>query len=107
MTPLERKLTDTGAPLVQIAPTQDIDDIFRMEQIKRIGSDGCIRMFNKRFEIPDAIVGGTVVVYSLPWNTEYILVGPNKTFVKPINTINNALRFDKPQRGVSDKEKKQ
>jgi putative transposase len=106
MTPLERKLIDTGAPLVQIAPTQDIDDIFRMEQIKRIGSDGCIRMFTKRFEIPDAIVGGTVVVYTLPWNTKYILVGPDKTIVKPINTINNALRFDKPQRGVSDKETK-
>lgn len=107
MTPLERKLIDKGTPLVQIPPTQDIDDIFRMEQIKRIGSDGCVRMFNKRFEIPDAIVGGTVVVYTLPWNTEYILVGPDKLIVKPINTVNNALRFDKPQRGLNNKEKKQ
>jgi transposase InsO family protein len=63
MSPLDRKLTDTGPALKQIAPTQNIDDIFRMEQLKRVASDGCVRMFGKRFEIPDAIVGSTIIVY--------------------------------------------
>jgi transposase InsO family protein len=41
MSPLDRKLTDTGPALKQIAPTQNINDIFRMEMVKRVGSDGC------------------------------------------------------------------
>jgi putative transposase len=99
MTPLDRKLTDNGSPLTQIAPTQNINDIFRMEQLKRVGSDGCVRMFNKRFEVPDAIPGDTVVVYYLPWTHDYLLVGPGKIFVKPLDAVNNALRYDKPYRG--------
>jgi putative transposase len=99
MSPLDRKLTDTGSELKQIAPTQNINDLFRMEQIKRIGSDGCVRMFNKRFEIPDALPGSLVTVYYLPWSQDYILAGPDKIFVKPLDTVNNALRFDKPRRG--------
>jgi putative transposase len=99
MTPLDRKLTDKGSPLTQIAPTQNINDIFRMEQLKRVGSDGCVRMFNKRFEVPDAIPGDTVVVYYLPWTNDYLLVGPDKIFVKPLDAVNNALRYDKPYRG--------
>jgi putative transposase len=107
MTPLDRKLTDKGSPLTQIAPTQNINDIFRMEHVKRIGSDGCVRMFNKRFEVPDAIPGSTVVVYYLPWSTDYVLIGPDKFYVKPLDTINNAMRFDQPFRGRNNKENDQ
>ena len=99
VSPLDRKLSDKGTPLAHIAPTQNINDIFRMEQLKRVGSDGCVRMFGRRFEVPDAIVGGNVVVYYVPWDTGYLLVGPDKIFVRPLDTIRNALRFDKPQRG--------
>lgn len=107
MSPLDRKLTDKGTPLTQIAPTQNINDIFRMEQLKRVGSDGCVRMFKKRFEVPDAIPGSTVVVYYLPWSRDYLLVGADKIFVKPLDTIKNAMRFDKPHRGRNDKENDQ
>ena len=99
MSPLQRKLTDTGPALKQIAPTQNINDIFRMEQLKRVGSDGCIRMFKKRFQIPDAIPAEVVTVCYLPWNQDDILVGPDKIFVKPLDAVNNALRYDKPRRG--------
>lgn len=101
MPPLDRKLADRGAPLVHIPSTQNINDLFRMETLKRVGSDGCIRMFGRRFEASDEIPGSTVVVYYLPWSTEYILVGPDKIFVKPIDMVSNALRFDKPYRGTS------
>lgn len=101
MSPLERKLTDTGPALKQIAPTQNINDIFRMEKLKRVGSDGCVRMFKKRFEIPDAIPGSQLTVYYLPWSEDYILVGPDKLFVKPLDAVKNAVRFDKPRRGNS------
>jgi transposase InsO family protein len=63
MSPLERKLTDTGEPLKQIAPTRNINDIFRMEHMKRVGSDGCIRMFNKRFEVTGEVPGSLIPVY--------------------------------------------
>jgi hypothetical protein len=99
MSPLERKLTDTGPALKQIAPTQNIDEIFRMEQLKRVGSDGCIRLFNKRFEIPGAIPRSQLTVYYLPWNQEHILIGPDMHIVKPLDATKNALRFDKPRRG--------
>jgi putative transposase len=105
MSPLDRKLTDTGPQLTQIAPTQDIDEIFRIELRKRVGSDGCVRMFQKRFEIPDAIPGTSVVFTYLPWNQDCIFYGPDKRTLKPLNTINNALRFDKPRRGDKQEEK--
>lgn len=101
MSPLDRKLADTGPGLRQIPATQNINDIFRMEQVKRIASDGCVRLFGKRFEIPDAIPGTSITVYYLPWNQDYILAGPDKIFVRPLDTVNNALRFDKPIRGKS------
>jgi putative transposase len=101
MSPLERKLKDTGPALKQIPPVQNINDVFRMEQLKRVGSDGCVRMFNKRFEIPDAIPGSVVLVSYLPWTQEYILAGVDKIFVRPLDTLKNAMRFDKPHRGIN------
>jgi putative transposase len=99
MSPLERKLADTGEALKQIAPTQNINDIFRMEQMKRVGSDGCVRMFNKRFEVPDEIPGSLIPVYYLPWDQDYILAGVDKFFTRPVDMAKNAVRFDKPRRG--------
>jgi transposase InsO family protein len=99
MTPLERKLKDTGEPLKQIAPTQNINDIFRMEQMKRVGSDGCVRMFNKRFEVTGEVPGTIIPVYYLPWDQDYILAGVDKIFTRPVDTAKNAVRFDKPRRG--------
>lgn len=99
MSPLDRKLTDAGLALRQIAPTQNINDIFRMEQIKRVGSDGCVRMFKKRFEIPDAIPGELLTIYYLPWERDYILTGPDKLIAKAVRLVDNAHRFDHPHRG--------
>jgi putative transposase len=99
ISPLDRKLTDKGPQLKQIAPTQNIDDIFRMEHLTRVGPDGCIRMFKKRFEVPGAIPGSPIAVYYLPWEQNHILVGAEKLLVRPLDTIKNATRFDKPHRG--------
>jgi transposase InsO family protein len=105
MSPLCRKLTDKGPALRQIAPTQNINDIFRMEQLKRVGPDGCVRMFGKRFEIPDALPGSVLPVYYLPWEQDYILAGIDKLLVRPLDTVKNALRFDRPRRGTHPKSK--
>ena len=65
-------------------------------------------LFNRRFEVSDEIPGSMVVVYYLPWSTDYILVGPDKTYVKPLDATRNALRFDKPYRGgTTNKKEKQ
>jgi hypothetical protein len=107
MSPLERKLADVGEALKQIPPTQNIDDIFRMEQLKSIGSDGCVRMFNKRFEVTGEVPGSLIPVYYLPWDQDYILAGVNKVLVKPVDTAGNAVRFDKPRRGKPQSDQKE
>jgi putative transposase len=110
MSPLNRKLADTGPALRQIAPTQNIDEIFLMEQIKKVNSDGCVKMFKRRFEVPGALPGNLITVYYLPWDEEIIYVGIERLAVKPLDTVKNALRFDKPQRAkqcINLKEKEQ
>lgn len=99
MSPLNRKLVDQGPPLEQIAPTQNINDLFRMETDKIVRSNGCVSLWGKRFEIPDSFPGENVRIYYLPWNQDYILCGPDKIIAKPIDPIKNARRFDKPVRG--------
>lgn len=99
MSPLNRKLIDSGNRLQQIDPTCNINDIFRMETTRIIRTNGCIRFWNKRFEIPDALPGESITIYYLPWEREYILVGPDKLIAKPLDPVKNALRFDQPVRG--------
>lgn len=99
MSPLNRKLTDKGRPLEQIDPTQNINDLFRMESTKTVRKDGCVRMWGKRFEIPDAYPGETITIYYLPWDHSYVLCGPDKLMAKQVDTHKNARRFEKPIRG--------
>jgi putative transposase len=102
MSPLNRKLIDQGRPLEQIAPTQNINDLFRMETTKTVRSDGCIRIWGQRFEVPDAFPGETVQIYYVPWDHTYLLCGPDKIFTRPVDPLKNARRFDKPVRGKRD-----
>jgi hypothetical protein len=102
MSPLNRKLMDRGSPLEQIAPTVNINDLFRLETTKKVRSDGCVRMWRKRFEIPDALPGETIRIYYLPWDHNYFLCGPDKLIAKPVDTHKNARRFDRPVRGNRD-----
>jgi len=99
MSPLNRKLIDQGPLLEQIAPTQNINDLFRMETTKRVYSDGCIRFWGKRFEVTDAYPGENILVHYLPWNHDYVLYGPDKIIAKPVDMLLNARRFQKPIRG--------
>jgi len=104
MSPLNRKLIDQGQPLNQIDPTQNINDLFRMETVKTVRSDGCVRMWGKRFEIPDALPGEMIQVYYLPWDQDYLLCGPDKLIAKTVDTHKNARRFDRPVRGKRNHE---
>ena len=99
MSPLNRKLVDQGQPLEQIPPTQNINDLFRMETDKTVGSDGCIRMWAMRFEVRDAYPGEVIRIYYVPWDRSYVLCGPDKLIAKPLDAIKNARRFDQPIRG--------
>ena len=65
---------------------------------KKVASDGCIRMLNKRFEVRDALPGEIITVYYLPWETAHVMVGPDKLIAKALDTNRNAMRFDKPKR---------
>lgn len=107
MSPLDRKLTDSGEALKQIPSTTNINDIFRMEQIKRVGSDGCVRLFKTRFEVPGALPGSLLTVYYLPWDQTDVLVGPDKLHIKPLDPVKNALRFEKPRRGNPNNKNKE
>jgi hypothetical protein len=99
MSPLNRKLVDRGQPLEQIPPTQNINDLFRMEIDKKVGSDGCVRMWATRFEVRDAYPGEVIRIYYVPWDHTYILCGPDKLIANPLDAIRNARRFDRPIRG--------
>jgi hypothetical protein len=99
MSPLNKKLTDQGNGLVQLDPTQNINDIFRMEIEKTVANDGCVRLLNRRFEVLDALPGEKIMVYYLPWDKSYVLTGVDKLIAKQVDTIKNATRFDRPQRG--------
>jgi hypothetical protein len=48
-----------------------------------------------------------VTIYYLPWDDDFIPAGPDKLFVKPLDPISNALRFDKPHRGNSHHDQKE
>jgi len=98
MSPLNRKLICNGTELKQIPLTKNINDIFRLETAKKIGSDGCIRLLNKRFEVRDALPGEKIIVYYLPWDTDYVLTGPDKLKAKILDVQKNSQRFNKPKR---------
>ena len=100
MSPINRKDIDAGLPLKQVSATQNINELFRMERTARVASDGCVRMFNNRFEIPDALPGSTLTIYYLPWDNKHIFIEPDMTVLKPLDLTKNATRFDKPRRGL-------
>lgn len=106
VSPLNRKLADTGDPLRQIDPITNINDLFRMVTTRIVGSDGCVSMWRVRFEVRDAIPGERVEVYYLPWNRDYILTGPDKLIAKPVRLTDNARRFEHPHRGNNDNDTK-
>jgi transposase InsO family protein len=102
MSPLNRKLIDQGPDLVQIDPTANFNDIFRMETQKLVHSDGCIHMWSTRFEARDCVPKEKVTVYYVPWDQSYILIGPDKLHVQAIDPIKNAHRFNQPRRGKNN-----
>lgn len=107
MSPLNRKLIDEGAQLKHIPATQNVNDIFRMTVIKKVGSDGCIRIMKKRFEVRDAYPGEKIDVHYLPRDTDYVLTGPDKLIAKVVDTNKNADRFNKPGRRNSNNNNKE
>lgn len=102
MSPLNRKLINQGNQLVQIEPTQNINDLFRMEMTKVVHTDGCVHLWGKRFEAFDCVPLQKVQVYYLPWDHTYVLIGPDKIYTKALDPIKNAHRFDKPMRGLKN-----
>jgi hypothetical protein len=100
MSPLNRKLTDQGQPLKRIDPTRNINDLFRMTASKKVGSDGCIRMWGNRFEVRDSFPGESLTVYYVPWDKEHIRCGEDRLPAKLLDKHQNARRFDKPIRGI-------
>lgn len=100
MSPLNRKLTDQGQPLKRIDPTRNINDLFRMTATKKVGSDGCIRMWSNRFEVRDSFPGEAITIYYVPWDKKHILYGENRLHATLLDKHMNARRFDKPIRGI-------
>jgi transposase InsO family protein len=105
VSPLNRKLADKGEQLSQIDPIANINDLFRMETTRIVGTDGCVRMWGIRFEVRDAIPREHISVYYLPWERDYILTGPDKLIAKAVRLADNAHRFDHPHRGHDNNHK--
>jgi putative transposase len=107
MSPLNRKLIDEGAELRQLPATVNINDIFRMTITKKVGSDGCVRLMKKRFEVAGSYPGELIQVHYLPWDTDYVLTGADKSIAKVVDTHKNADRFNGPRRENKDNNQKE
>jgi transposase InsO family protein len=98
MSPLNRKDTDTGPALAQLPAVSDADALFRMEDMKKVQNDGCVRINGNRYEVKDALPGQQIKVAYLPWKMNAVWVGDDMTEARPVDLIKNATRFNKPNR---------
>ena len=84
--------------MVQIHAVKDMDALFRMEDIKKVRNDGCVRINGHRFEVIDALPGQKIKVFYLPWKMNTVWVGDDMTPASVVELIKNARRFNKPNR---------
>ena len=81
-----------------LAAVENIDALFRMETMKNIYSNGCIRLGGYLYDVPQALPGTKIKVSYLPWDMSIIYVGDEMEPVKFLDKTKNANRFNKPNK---------
>lgn len=93
--PLSKRLKSKSSVRV-LAAVENIDALFRMESMKNIYSNGCIRISGNQYDVPQALPGTKIKVSYLPWDMSVVYVGENMEPVKFLDKNKNARRFNKP-----------
>ena len=70
----------------------NIEPLFRMKRRCRVYLNNTIRFKKRSYEVMDALPGGRVDVWFMPWNSDTIWYGPDMKPTKPVNLGQNAQR---------------
>ncbi len=95
MTPLNKKLSAADSTR-NLPSINNMDALFRMEEMKTISSNGCIRIKGNLYDVPQALPGQKVKISYLPWDMSIIYVGDALEPAKFLDKTKNAHRFNKP-----------
>jgi len=93
--PLEKRLGVRNATR-KVPEVADLESLFLMERRCRLYKDGTIRLFGRRFEIPDPPAQPRITVYFMPWNLERVTYGDDGRLARPLDSYANAHRFQHP-----------
>ena len=102
MSPLNKKIHATSNTR-ELAAVENIDALFRMETMKNIYSNGCIRLSGYLYDVPQALPGTKIKVSYLPWDLSVVYVGDEMEPVRFLDKNKNAHRFNKPNNNTNNK----
>lgn len=95
--PLEKRLAVRNAAR-EVPEVADLESLFLMERRCRLYKDSTIRLYGRRFEIPDPPAGKRVTVYFMPWDLDRVTYGDDGLLARPLDSHANAHRFQHPHR---------
>ncbi|NBC25218.1 MAG: DDE-type integrase/transposase/recombinase [Bacteroidetes bacterium] len=93
--PLQKRL-QTPSVCRELAPSVDIEAMFRMERRCRVYNDSTIRFKKTIYEVPDCLPGSRVTIYYMPWDKESIYYGDKMKKARMLDMSVNARRFEHP-----------
>ena len=93
--PLQKRL-QTRSVCRKLAPSVDIEALFRMERRCRAYNDSTIRFKNTTYEVPDCLPGSRVTIYYMPWDKTCIYYGEEMKKARILDLGANARRFENP-----------
>ena len=93
--PLQKRL-QTRSVCRELAPSVDIEALFRMERRCRVYNDSTIRFKKIRYEVPDCLPGSRVTIYYMPWDRTCIYYGDEMKKARIVDLGTNARRFENP-----------
>ena len=100
--PMDKK-DQCGNGLKMLDDIRNIDALFRMEELKTIYANGCVRVGGNYYDVPEALPGQKIKIAYLPWDLSVIYMGDEMIPVKPLDKGKNAMRFNKPNRNRREK----
>ena len=93
--PLQKRL-QTRSVCRELAPSVDIEALFRMERRCRVYNDSTIRFKKTTYEVPDCLPGSRVTIYYMPWDKTCIYYGDEMKKARILDLGANARRFENP-----------
>jgi putative transposase len=96
--PLQKRLAGENA-CRQLPEVTDIQMLFAAQRQCRVYNDSTIHLNAQRFEVPGCLPGTSVSVRYLPWDPQWVFYGHHLKPARPLDTAENARRFNHPKGG--------